>query len=185
MSALDEFAPVYGWRVVHRVRIHAPQARVMSAARRMSLADSGLVRAIFWLREWMLGAGHRPLAREGVTDYVQSIGWGVLMDDGDREVVLGAVTQPWQPQVVFRPVPPAAFAAFSLPNHVKIAWNLLAAPAADGCTVLTAETRVTACDDEARRRFRRYWWIFSPGIWLIRELLLVPLKRRLEASEAQ
>lgn len=185
MTMLDQFAPVYGWRVIHRVAIRAPAARVMAEARRMSLADSWIVRAIFRLREWMLGAGHRPLARAGVVDYVRSIGWGLLAEDGNREIVMGAVTQPWAADVVFRAVDARDFANSNLPNHVKIAWNLLVTRQGERDAMLTAETRVIPCDDDARRRFRRYWWIFSPGIWLIRELMLRPLKRRLERSESQ
>jgi hypothetical protein len=183
MSMLDLFAPTWGWRVTHRVPIHATPQRVMAAARRMSLADSRLVRAIFWLRECMVGAEHRPLARTGVVDYVQSIGWGLLAENGGQEIVLGAVTQPWQPAPVFHPISPDRFASFVRPDHVKIVWNLKAEPRGRGQTLLTAETRVIPCDDQARRHFRRYWWIFSPGIWLIRELLLRPLRRRLERSE--
>ena len=39
---------------------------------------------------------------------------------------MGAVTQPWQANVVFRPLPPEQFAAFNEPGYVKIAWTLRA-----------------------------------------------------------
>jgi hypothetical protein len=32
----------------------------------------------------------------------QSLGWGVLAEDPDREVVVGAATKPWAADVVFR-----------------------------------------------------------------------------------
>ena len=59
-------------------------------------------------------------------------------------VVMGAVTQPWDANVVFRPLAPDEFVAFTDPG--------------------------------ARAKFRRYWSFFSPGIKLIRWLLLVPLR---------
>jgi len=42
----------------------------------------------------------------------------------------------------------------------------VAAPAET--TFAAAKTRVTTTDADARRRFRRYWSVFSPGILLIR-----------------
>jgi hypothetical protein len=45
-----------------------------------------------------------------------------------------------------------------------------------------SETRVAATDPEARRRFRRYWARFAPGIVLIRYDLLWRLKRLAERA---
>jgi hypothetical protein len=42
------------------------------------------------------------------------------------------------------------------------------------------ETRAVATDVEARRRFRLYWSLASPGIGLIRWLSLRPLKMAAE-----
>ena len=49
-----------------------------------------------------------------------------------REVVFGAVTQPWVTNVVFRALPPHEFAAFKEPGFVKIVWTLHAAPISAG-----------------------------------------------------
>ena len=38
----------------------------------------------------------------------------------------------------------------------------------DAACVFRTRTRVATTDPEARRRFRRYWSIFAPGILLIR-----------------
>ena len=35
-------------------------------------------------------------------------------------------------------------------------------------------------DAASRAKFRRYWAVFSPGIWMIRWLSLGPLKREAE-----
>jgi hypothetical protein len=106
---------------------------------------------------------HAPLI-----DYVQSLGWSLLAEEPGREVVLGAITQPWSGDVTFRPLPPDEFAAFSEPGWVKIVWNLAVKPIGSSRCVVRTETRVMTTDDEARRRFRRYWSFFSAGIVLIR-----------------
>jgi hypothetical protein len=47
--------------------------------------------------------------------------------------------------------------------------------------VFRTETRVVATDPGARRKFRRYWSFASPGIVLIRWLMLGPVKAEAEA----
>jgi hypothetical protein len=110
----------------------------------------------------------------------RSIGWGVLAEVPGREIVMGAVTQPWKANVVFRPLLPDDFVAFDEPGFVKIAWTLRADPTDTGASVFRTETRVVATDAAARSRFRWYWARFSPGITLIRWLLLQPLRREAE-----
>jgi hypothetical protein len=62
-----------------------------------------LVRAIFKTREVVLGSEPDALARpRGLLALTKSIGWGVLAEIPGREVVMGAVTQPWYADVVFR-----------------------------------------------------------------------------------
>ena len=88
---------------------------------------------------------------------MRSIGWGVLADVPGREIVMGAITQPWLADVVFRALPPEEFAAFDEPGFVKIAWTLRADPVTATTSIFRTETRVTTTDPTARARFRRYW----------------------------
>jgi len=106
----------------------------------------------------------------------ESPGWGVLAEIPDREVVIGAVTQPWEANVVFRHVAPQKFSDFHEPGYVKIAWTLRADPAGDQHSVFRTETRAIATDLDARIRFRRYWSFLSPGIILIRRSMLNSLR---------
>ena len=89
---------------------------------------------------------------------------------------MGAVTQPWLADVVFRPLPPHEFGAFTEPGYVKIAWTLRVDSVSDVASVFRTETRVATTDPIARAKFRRYWSFASPGILLVRRLLLTPLK---------
>jgi hypothetical protein len=64
-------------------------------------------------REFVLGArpGDRPRPRD-LLRAVQELGWGVLAERQDREIVMGAVTRPWEPDVTFHAIPPLwAFAS--------------------------------------------------------------------------
>ena len=111
-----------------------------------------------------------------------SIGWGVLTDLPDREIVVGAVTQPWEPVVTFHPLPPEEFAAFNKPDYAKIVWTLAAEPLGPNESMFITRTRVSTTDPLARERFRRYWAIFSPGILIIRYAALWLVKAEAERS---
>ena len=89
---------------------------------------------------------------------------------------MGAVTQPWEPNVVFRALPPDEFIAFDQPGYVKIVWTLRADAIGVNASIFRTETRVIATDATARAKFRRYWSFLSPGIILIRRASLKPLR---------
>jgi hypothetical protein len=178
---LDRFMPEYEIVERHHVRVAAPAHVTFGALRDMDLEDSRLIRAIFKGRELLLSAdaGAKTHAR-GLVALTKELGWSVLADAPGHEIVMGAVTQPWKANVVFRGLPPEEFAAFNEPGYVKIAWTLRADAVHDGESIARTETRVMATSDEARRKFRWYWARFSPGIVLIREVSL-----RLVQKEAE
>lgn len=166
---LDEFMSTSEVRDHHEIRVAAPAVITYAAACEMDLDRSGVVRAIFHGRELLMRAkaGGRDRPRSFLSE-VLSLGWGVLADVPGREIVLGAVTRPWEANVRFRSIPPADFATFKDPRYVKIVWNLSVEPLGPTDSMFRTETRVATTDAYARQRFRRYWAVFSPGIRLIR-----------------
>jgi hypothetical protein len=170
----------------HDVYVEAPAAVTLSAAKEQDLFALPLVRAIFKARAVALRAAPDDRPRpHGLLKEVQALGWGVLAEEVDREVVVGAVTQPWEANVVFHSLLPDEFAAFGEPGYVKIAWTLRVHPLDSRSSIFITETRAAATDAEARARFRRYWAFASPGIALIRRLSLGPLKRDAERRARQ
>jgi hypothetical protein len=179
-ALLDRFMPVYDVAERHRMHVAAPAAITFAASMDMSLDDSLAIRAIFKGRELLLGA--TPAANPGgrsLVETTKSLGWVVLAEVPGHELVMGAVTRPWQADVVFRSVPAEQFAAFAEPDYVKIVWTLRADSAIGGSTA-RSETRAVATDGEARRKFRWYWARFSVGIVLIREFAQRLIKREAE-----
>jgi hypothetical protein len=182
---LDRFLPNYDVIERHQIRVGAPAAITLAAARELDLTASPAIRAIFRAREVILGAAPDEHSQpRGLIRQVQSLGWLVLAERPDREIVVGAVTRPWEPNVTFRGVSPEEFAAFDEPDYVKIVWNLRTDPFGACESLFRTETRATATDAAARAKFRWYWSCFSPGIKLIRWLSLSPLKRDAEARVA-
>ena len=179
---LDRFMPHYEVVERHRIGVAAPAAITLQAAKNGTLDESLLVRSIFRARELLLGASPAATTpQSGLLAQMTAIGWRVLAEVPDREVVVGAVTQPWMPNVVFRGIPPEEFRAFREPGYVKIVWNLRVDQVTETLSVFRTETRVVTTDDEARSKFRWYWARFSPGITLIRRAMLPAVKRDAEA----
>jgi hypothetical protein len=178
---LDQFIPVYDIAERHHVEIAAHAEVVFAAACEQDLMALPVVRTIFKAREILLGSEPGTAAHpRGLLAMMKSIGWGVLAEVPGREIVMGAVTQPWHANVAFRPLPPSEFVAFSEPDFVKIVWTLRADPVGTSASIFRTETRVVTTDAGARAKFRRYWSVFSPGIILIRWASLGPLKREAE-----
>lgn len=166
---LDRFMPEYEAAERHSIRIAAPASDAFLAACEMDLSESAIIRAIFRTPELVLRAGAaRSQGPGGLLAQTKALGWGVLAEIPGREIVMGAVTQPWAADVVFRAVPPEAFAEFREPGYVKIIWTLRADPAGPAASIHRTETRVSTTDAVARAKFRRYWAVFSPGIVMIR-----------------
>ena len=185
-ALLDRFMPEYEVAERHHVRVEAPADITLSAAADTDLQQSAIIRAIFRARELVLGAEPDAATRpRGLLSEMKSLGWGVLAEVPGREVVVGAVTQPWKANVLFRALSPDAFAAFHDPDYVKIVWTLRADPIGPARSTFRTETRVATTDAEAQRKFRWYWARFSPGIVLIRRLSLGLVKSEAERRAAR
>lgn len=178
---LDRFIPSPEVLEHHQIGIDADAETVMDAAKEIRLLDSTLVRAIFKAREIALGGDADTRAHpEELFEQMQSIGWVTLAERPGRELVMGAATNPWRANPVFRSIAPADFEAFREPGYVKIAWSLRAEPVDAGHSMFHTETRVATTDVQAREQFRRYWSYVAPGVELIRIAMLRPVKRAAE-----
>ena len=175
---IDHLMPAWDVRTHHEILIEAPADTVFAVAEHFDLQSIGLVRAIFWLRGKLMGAGKAPPRRPaGLVEETKRLGWGELARRPGRELVMGAVTQPWLADVKFTAVAPEDFLGYAERERVKIAWTLEAVPIEPGLTLFRTETRVRATDLFSREKFLRYWRFARFGIVLIRWLHLPALRR--------
>lgn len=178
---LDRFMPDYEVADRHKTHVAAPADLALSVGTELDLEDCAIIRAIFKGRELILRSkADNAIRPRGLLASVKSFGWGVLAEAPGREIVMGAVTKPWEANPVFRALPPDEFAGFEEAGYVKIAWTLRADPVGTGECVFRTETRAIATDPEARKKFRRYWSFLSPGIIVIRRVMLPAVKGEAE-----
>jgi len=182
---LDQLMPEYEVAERHHVHVAAPAEITLAAAREIDLRRSAIIRTIFAMREWLLNTEPDGASRPtGLVAFTTSLGWRLVAENPGREVVYGAVTQPWRADVVFRGLAAEEFRKFREPGFVKILWTLRVDPVTSSHCIFRTETRVVTTDAESRRKFRWYWARFSPGIVLIRWITLGLLKEQAEAWTA-
>ena len=183
---LDEALGGYGWSERHSIEVAASPPAVLAAVRAVTAAEMPLVGAIMAVRSLPSRLAGRRRARAGTTrpvldDIVRS-GF-VPLAESDGEVVVGIVGRFWQPcPTLSRIASPDEFRAFATPGWAKAAMSFHVEPLPDGRTRLTTETRITATDAGAARRFRVYWTFVRPGSGLIRRLWLRAVHRRAERN---
>jgi hypothetical protein len=183
MTALDRLIPNPRLVDIDRVDLAAPAEAVWQRIRHANLAQSPATRALFALRTLLDRATGTAPATAGVTlDDMRSTaaapGFQILVDDPPREVAAGAIGQVWRLRIPFVHVDGAeAFRQFAAPCYVKVAWAVRVSPLGPASSHLEIEVRVTATDDDAWRRFRRYFRLIGPGSRFIRRSLLDALAR--------
>ncbi len=159
----------------------------MRAVRETTPADIPMLRTLFATRGLPARLLRRPtlaFTSEPVIDQFLRGGFLVLGNEPDRELVIGAVHQPWRlvggGPLAIRDA--TEFREFWRPGFVKSAMNFRVEPGATGeGSVVETETRIFATDRAARRRFRLYWLLVGPGSGLIRRMWLRSIRRRAEA----
>jgi len=173
--------PEYEVAERHTIRVTAPAEITFEAAASLDLQHSRTINGLFKTREFIL-RGHQSnsVLPKPLLLWAEALGWGVLAQVPGREVILGAVTRPWEPNVVFRSLQPDEFADFREPGYVKIIWTLRSDPVSATESIARTDTRVTTTDPGARAKFRRYWAFLSPGILLIRRVALAMVKKEAE-----
>jgi hypothetical protein len=178
--AIERFIPAWDIRTCHETIVQAPADTVFAVAEHFDLQSIPLVRAIFWMRARMMRASVTKRQPAGLVEETKSLGWGELTRRAGRELVMGAVTQPWLGDVKFAALPQDEFLGYAERDRVKIVWTIEAVPIEPALTLLRTETRVRAADQGAREKFLRYWRLARFGVLLIRWLHLPAVRRAAE-----
>jgi hypothetical protein len=186
-SVLDRLVPSFQAAERHATTIAASADQVWAALAQVTLGELGLFRLLMSLRVLPGRLLGRPPARfdadEPLLGWAVRFGFTILDEDTGRELVVGAIGQPWR-LVGGRSVAVAGgedFAAFDQAGYAKMAANFRLAPLAGARAIrLSTETRVGCTDAASARRFARYWWLIRPASGAIRRSWLAAIKRRAE-----
>jgi hypothetical protein len=167
---IDVFLPNGDVEENHEIVVAAPADLVFDVAEHFDLLSIPVVRSIFRLRDLVFRLTPEPRTPKGLVAETMELGWRMLAYRPGRELVMGAVTQPWIGDVKFRGIPSDAFSGFAEPAFVKIVWTFEVEPLDPKRARFRSQTRVLATDDDARWKFFQYWVFSGPFIVLIRKL---------------
>ena len=165
-TELDRVLPRCHFGEVHERRVAAPPERVFAAVREVTLVEMPVARLLIKLRG-MRASPTRPILEQALE------GFRVVAEEPSRELVLGAIAQPWK--LRGGTWARGDFVGFDAPGYAKMALSFRFD---DG--VLTTETRVLLTDERSKRAFRRYWLVIRPFSGLIRRVWLRAIARRAE-----
>ena len=189
LTLLDHFMPVYHFNEVHAITVRAGASRVFNAIEDATPAEAALFRLLLGARSLpRIAAGRKaPQIRnsEPIFGWATRVGFALLAEQADRELVLGWVGQFWKlvggssPRITN----PQEFLGFDRPDYAKATLNFCLAELSDHTGVrLTTETRVYATDPVAYRKFAVYWRLIRGGSALVRREWLKAIRRRAEAQ---
>lgn len=185
MSLLDGLVAAPRLMEVDEAELALPIQAAWEFVRHVDLGRSYLVRGLFNLRTLpsrLSGAEADPkeasLRLDDVRSTVDRPGFQILAEQPPSEVVVGAIGKVWHLDIPFVHVPTAAaFAEFSEPGFVKVAWALRLSPSDEHRTRVTLELRVDATDEESWKKFREYFLLIGPASRFIRRSVLAGLAR--------
>jgi len=166
---IDEAMPTFDAGIDEHLIVRSDPATTYDAARRLDFVRvrTPLLVAAMWARGLparLGGQAPEPPPRLVLAEGDPLPGWLVIGERPGHEIAFGAVGRFWQPNIEWRDVDSADFAAFSEPGWGKIAANFAVASYGERATVLTYECRTVTTDDDSRRRFLRYWTLIRPFV---------------------
>jgi hypothetical protein len=180
-TLLDKFMPAYEVAEQHQTSVKAPASVTFEAACDLNLQESQIAQLLFKTRSlFMRETRHLPVRPSLRLRQMEELGWRILAEEPGRQIVLGAVARPWARNSNFEPISREEFAEFSRPGFAKIVFSLAVQEVDDKESTFYTKTRVITTDSYSRERFRVYWAAASPGIVLIRRVILRAVKQKAE-----
>lgn len=180
---IDEFMPSFDVSERHHTLVEATAERAYEATRRVDLARSKVIRALFVARGIpLIVRGRRAERRRMTLDDLVRAGFVWLGEEPGREMVLGIVGTFWKPTGGVRRIDPSEFASFDEPGVAKAAWNFRVISDGDERSFVVTETRVRVPDDASRRKFLLYWAVIGSFSGLIRKQALALVKAEAERA---
>ena len=191
---IDQFMPTYDLAVVHSRVFRAPPERCFNTVVDFDLFQLRAFRVLIgarWLPQRLADSLRRqadqtpaPTRPRFRLRDLPSMGWMLLGERPDAELVFGQVGKPWKPRggAPAEPVTRAEFATFDQPGFAKLVQSTRVDPYGERSAIVTTETRVRCTDPDSRRRFRRYWLVAGPCSQPLRRTALHVWAKTLEGQ---
>lgn len=184
-TELDRFLPAYQFSEFHSIRVNAPKERVYEAIKQVRAGEIFLFRTLTWMRRFGRPGPESILNAPDsmpILEVATRTTFLTLAEKPGEELLVGTVVL--RPQGAQPPQTAEQFRQITQPGFALAAMNFRLEDGGANATLVSTETRVYATDDDARRRFARYWRTIYPGSAFIRRMWLRAVKKRAEAQAA-
>jgi hypothetical protein len=183
-ALLDSFMPTYDACEYHETSVASSPQRAYEAVRALDMVKSPIVLALALIRGIPhFLTGKASPTREFTIDHLIDLGFVKLGEEPGVELVLGVVGRFWRLNSGLHPISAADFASFDEPGYAKAVLNFKVHDRPGASVRISTETRIVATDDDARKKFLRYWRLIGPFSGFIRTRMLAVIKRDAEASQ--
>jgi hypothetical protein len=179
-TVLDRTMPEYQFSEKHSARIHARPEQVMQAVRQVTFGDMKSLVTLLKIRGAVLRAPVHNIGGWQEKRILDGFSESAYLFGGSEHEI--AIFGPWNTRANRRPEVRTLqeFADYREQGAVKMAFDFTVEEAGEGCSKLTAETRVVA-PDGVSHGMARYWRLIVPGSGLLRLQWLEGIKKRAES----
>ena len=171
-TLVSELMPRWERRIVKAQPVLASTARTFSAIREVDFFRSPVIAVPNRFRvgvDRMIGSHNRGASPQRRTfQFAQLLeeegGFHLLAEEQDHELVLGFIGRWWDRGYGRVDWTADEFTRFTRPGYARGTWGFTVLPyGADAC-ILVTDVRVSCTDEEARRKFHRYWTLVGPFV---------------------
>ena len=176
---IDEFSNGFQFSERHHCQVNRPAASVYQAIQQVRSTDIRLFWPMMKLRG-IFSEAKRQSFNEPIIKEAQRVGFYLLHQQNNQEVLLGLIGQFWKLRSS-PPIPisdPTMFNEFQHPDYAKATLNFFIHPLSDNKVRLSTETRIQLSSKEAHKKFSVYWYCIRLGSGLIRRQWLAAIKRK-------
>jgi len=192
---IDQVLPVSVARLVRHTVVEAPPEVTYAAITRTDALGDPLVRTLFRLRFAPQRIASRVQGKEAPEAVPSSMAFADVLDhpegfrslgeDPPHELLSGLIGKLWQKDFgLCRFASAEEFRDFAEPGYAKTVADFSVRAYGDSRTLLSYEARTATTDDDAARKFRRYWLALKPGIAYVMAGALRLIKAEAERGAA-
>jgi hypothetical protein len=192
---IDEALPRYCTSLIRHTVVAASPEATYAAILRTDVFSDRLLRALFDLRTVPQRVVARVRGTEAFEAMPPSMTFAQVMDqpegahplgqDPPHELLSGMIGKLWQKDFGWREFDGLeAFRDFDEPAYAKTVIDFSLRPYGDSRTLLSYESRTAGTDEEAVRKFRRYWVALRPGVAYVMRAALRLIKAEAERAAA-
>jgi hypothetical protein len=169
---IDRYMDTWDFEMSRHRAVDATPDQTYAALRAIDFAKirSPILRAMLAMgrqlqrRAVRRGEAASPLPDSFTFDNLEAYGRIRLAEEPGSEIVVGALTRPFQAHVTSMKIDPATFAAFDSPGYVKVAASFSVQPYGEKRTLLSYEVRLRGTDEAAKKKLSAAWPFVSPVV---------------------